>query len=227
VGMAAHRREAHGFPAFTLTSPSWAPFRQGFGVMMLGQAVMGVTALVEQFFAARLGEGAISQLGYANRVIALALGLLATAVTRATLPVFARLRNSEGASLRGVALRWALWLALGATVTVLLGWRLAPWGIRLLFERGTFTGTDTTNVALLLRYGFFQIPFYVAGLVLVSLHASEGRYWLLFVSGILGLGVKVGASLALLPALGLGGLVLSSTAVYAANVLLLLGVRPR
>lgn len=227
VGLAAHRREAHGLPAFSLTSPTWAPFRQGFAVMMLGQAVMSVTALVEQFFAARLGEGAISQLGYANRIIALVLGVLATGATRATLPVFARLRASGAGHVRRVALQWAAWLALGAVVLALLGWLLAPWGVRLLFERGTFSRSDTLNVALLLRYGLLQMPFYVASLVLVSLHSSEGRYGLLLMSGVLGLAVKVGASVALLPVLGLPALVLSSTVVSAANAMLLFGARPR
>lgn len=226
AGMAAHSRESHGFPAFNITARSWAPFWQGFGVMMLGQAIMSVTMLVEQFFAARLGEGAISQLGYANRILALVLGVLATAATRATLPVFANLRAGGVVNLRRFALQWAGWMALGAGAIVAVGWVLAPWGVQLLFERGTFTSTDTGNVARLLRYGLLQTPFYLASLVLVSLHSSEGRYGLLLVSGVLGLAMKVGASYALLPAFGIGALVLSSTVVYLANILLLLAAPP-
>lgn len=227
VSAAAHRRESHGFPAFTLSSRSWAPFWQGFGVMMLGQAIMSITILVEQFFAARMGEGAISQLGYANRILALVLGVLATAATRATLPVFARLRAGGVVDLRRFALQWAGWMAMGAAAVLALGWLLAPWGVRLLFERGTFTSTDTANVAGLLRFGLLQLPFYLSSLVLVSLHSSEGRYGLLLASGILGLAMKVGASFVLLPMFGIGALMLSSTVVYAANVALLLGARTR
>ena len=186
-----------------------------------------VTALVEQFFAARLSEGAISQLGYSNRILALVLGVLATAATRATLPVFAKLRAAGSQDLRPFALQWAMWFGLGAIAIGALGWLLAPWGVKLLFERGTFTSTDTANVAMLLRYGLVQLPFYVASLVLVSLQASEGRYGLLLVSGILGLAVKTGASFALLSLMGIGGLVLSSAAVYAVNVALLASARTR
>lgn len=224
LGMALQVRESHDLPRFNLGSASWAPFWQGFGVMMLGQAIMGITALVEQFFAARLGEGAISQLGYANRILALVLGVLATAATRATLPVFARLRAAGVQDLRRFALQWAAWMGLGAAAIAAVGWMLAPWGVRLFFERGTFTSTDTANVALVLRFGLVQLPFYIASLVLVGLHSSEGRYWLLLASGILGLAIKLGASWLLLAWLGIGGLVLSSAVVYAANVVLLLVV---
>ncbi len=227
LGWRVHSRESHGLPVFNFTARAWTPFWQGFGAMVLGQAIMGVTALVEQFFAARLSEGAISQLGYSNRILALVLGVLATSATRATLPVFARLRAAGSQDLRPFALQWAMWFGLGAIAIAALGWVLAPWGVKLCFERGTFTSTDTANVAMLLRYGLVQLPFYVASLVLVSLQATEGRYGLLLVSGIVGLTVKSAASFALLSVMGIGGLVLSSAAVYAVNVALLAAARPR
>ncbi len=77
-------------PSFGLTSLHWPIFWQAFGVMLLGQAIMSLTTLVDQFFAARLPEGAISTLGFAGRIVALILGVVAVAITRAMLPVFAR-----------------------------------------------------------------------------------------------------------------------------------------
>ncbi len=222
---ALHYRTRHGRPLFNFTSPSWGPFWRGFGIMALGQALMGVTVLVEQFFAARMGEGSISSVGYANRVLALVLGVLATAATRATLPVFARIRAAGNLNLRRFATRWAAWLGFAGVAILVIGWLLAPLGIRLLFERGTFSRHDSETVTHLLQLGLLQVPFYLASLVLVSLHSSEGRYRLLLLSGVLGLAVKVGVSYALIPVLGIGALVASSTAVYAANVALLLAVR--
>lgn len=208
-------------PALSLSAPAWAPFWQGFGVMLLGQAIMSFTGLIDQFFAARLGEGAISALGYAMRIIALVLGVVATALTRATLPVFSQARIEGVAGVRRLAFRWAGLMALAGCAALLLGWLLAPWAVRLLFQRGTFTAGDTTTVAQLLRLGLIQLPFYFASLVLVSLTSSLGRYRLLLASGVLGLSVKALASYLLLPYLGVGGLMLSHAVVYAANTLLL------
>jgi hypothetical protein len=56
--------------------------------MGAGQALMSFTGIIDQFFAANLGAGAISTLSYANRVLGLILSLGAMAISRATLPEF-------------------------------------------------------------------------------------------------------------------------------------------
>jgi peptidoglycan biosynthesis protein MviN/MurJ (putative lipid II flippase) len=214
-------------PMLSLSSPHWPPFWQAFGVMMLGQGILSLTTLVDQFFAARLGEGAISSLGFASRIIALIVGIVATAVTRSMLPVFSRTGASGVRDVRTLALRWAGMMALVGVAAVAIGWLLAPWTVRILFQRGTFTADDTARVAALLRYGLVQLPFYFYSLVLVSMHASLGRYKLLMLSGLVGLGAKTIASFLLLPAYGVGGLMLAQAAVYASNTLLLAKAHPR
>ncbi len=208
-------------PAFRVSSPQWAPFWQGFGIMMVGQAILSLTTVIDQFFAARLGEGAISSLGYAGRILALALSLVATAVTRSTLPVFSQSRASGGVDVQRIARRWTTLLAFVGVAMVGIGWILAPWAVRILFERGTFTTGDTQIVARLVRLGLLQLPFYFASLVFVSLHSSFGQYRLLLWSGVLGLGTKVIANFLLIPTFHVGALMLSNVAVYGANLLLL------
>lgn len=75
-------------PRFTSHSPQWPMFWKGFGIMLVGQTLTSFIGIVDQFFAARLDTGAIAAISYANRILALILGLGATAVSRATLPVF-------------------------------------------------------------------------------------------------------------------------------------------
>ena len=214
-------------PSFTISSPQWAPFWQGFGIVVLGQAVLSLTTVIDQFFAARLGEGAISSLGYAGRILALALGLVATAVTRSTLPVFSQARAAGNVDVRGIARRWTGALALIGALMVAIGWVLAPWAVRILFERGTFTTGDTQVVARLLRLGLLQLPFYFASLVFVSLHSSFARYRLLLWSGVVGLGAKVIVNVLLIPTFHVGALMLSNVAVYAANTAVLVRARSR
>ncbi len=217
----------HTAASFSLSSPAWVPFWRGFGVMILGQALMAVTNLVDQLFAAGLGEGAISSLGYSGRVLALINGIVATAVARATLPVFSRSSAGGGVDTRRVATRWAGILAITGILAVMVGWFLAPDVVRILFQRGTFTSGDTQHVSTLLRYGLFQLPFYFASLVFVSLHSSRGDYGVLLASGVLGLSVKIAVVLWLKNSLGVGALVISTAVMYAGNMSWLLLAKSR
>jgi len=214
-------------PRFSLSSPSWLPLWNGLGIMLLGQTVLGFSVIVDQFFAARLDEGAISALGYSGRILSLLTVLVATAVGRATLPVFSASTHMEVGQLRALARRWSLLTGLAGVAVALVGWATAPLMVRLLFERGTFDGADTIAVSRVLRFAIVQLPVFCASLVLVSLHSSQGRYRLLLAGGVLGLAVKLVASVALLPLLGVSGLMLSYTAMYAANLLLFLWAAQR
>lgn len=206
-------------PRFSRQSPQWTPFWQGFGIMLAGQALMSFTSVVDQFFAAHLGTGAIATLSYVNRILALILGMGAMAVSRATLPVFSRALAQGGEQVHRVATHWVrLMFALGV-VTMLVSWLFAPWGVKLLFERGAFTAQDTIIVAEVLRYGLTQLPFYFAGLIFVSYFSSRGLYvWLLW-SGIIGLSSKLLGNALFIPAYGIGGIVFATALMYATNFL--------
>lgn len=207
-------------PDFLFSSSWWLPFRQGFIVMMVGQLMMSLTSIIDLFFAARLGEGAISTFGYANRILALALGLGATAVSRATLPVFSQAKF-EGDIVNKLAIQWAGLIMGVGLIGLFSGWLLASWGVKLLFERGAFTSQDTEVVAAVFKYGLLQMPFYFASLVFVSLHASKGNYRIIMVSGFLGLLVKIVSGFMLIDALHLEGLMLSTGLVYLFNLFFL------
>ena len=66
--------------------------------MLAGQALISFIGIIDQFFAAPLGTGAIATLSYANRILASMLGLGATAVARATLPVFSQAQAQGGSN---------------------------------------------------------------------------------------------------------------------------------
>jgi putative peptidoglycan lipid II flippase len=207
---------------FKLSSSAWTPFWQAFGVMILGQALMSVTTLVDQFFAVGLGEGAISSLGYAGRVLSLANSIVATAVARATLPIFSKSNAAGEINTRRIARHWAAIMGAVGLLSVIIGWVLAPEVVRILFQRGTFTPTDTEYVAMLLRYGLFQLPFYFASLVYVSLHSSRGDYKVLMMSALLGLAVKSILVACLIGRLGAKALLISTAVMYAGNSIWLL-----
>ncbi len=126
---------------------------------VLGLAVTQVNFWVNTNLASAFGEGAVSALEYAMRVMMLPLGVVAQAVGIAAFPTFAELvaqgeletvRRTLASTLRGV-----LFLALPATVGLLV---LRVPIIRLLFQRGEFTAESTTRVA-------WALAFFAVGLV--------------------------------------------------------------
>ena len=231
VGVAFHlvslafllaRRDEIELPSFKLSSSQWPAFWQGFGIMLAGQALMSFIGIIDQFFAAHLGTGSIATLSYANRILALIFGLGATAVARATLPVFsqAQAQGECQLHLHRVAAHWVRLLFVFGVVAMIVGWWLAPWAVKLLFERGAFIARDTEAVTEVLCYGLVQLPFYFAGLVLVSYASSQRRYILLFWSGVIGIIFKMIANVVLVPIFGIKGIVLAWAVVYALNALL-------
>ena len=221
LALALARRGEIARPRLGASSPAWRWFWQSFAVMLAGNALMSLIDIVDLVFAVHVGTGSVATLGYANRLLALMMGLGGTAVSRATLPVFARAHHDNGAGIHAVAARWvAIMLAVG-TLAALLAWWLAPLAVRLVFERGAFDAGDTAAVAAVLRYGALQMPFFFAALVLVSSLVTRGLHRAVALGAAINLLVKVGASLLLVPAFGIRGIVLSTCVMYLVSFAML------
>lgn len=215
------RRGEIRWPRFSFSSPAWRWFKQGFAVMLLGNALMSLITIVDLLFSVQLGTGAVSTLGYANRVLALVLGLGGTAISRATLPIFSRVTHSDnglvdsGEAIHKVAGRWILIMFVLGTAAMLALWWLAPAIIKLLFERGAFSAENTAEVASVLQYGALQLPFYFAALVLVSSLVSRGFFLAVAIGAGVNLIVKGVANYLLVPEFGINGLMLATGVMYA------------
>lgn len=207
-------------PGISLTSPLWMRFSESIAIFAVGQVAAGAVGVVDQLMVAHVGTGAVATLGYASRILALALGLGATAISRVMLPGFAN-PDASTENLKTSARFWAaamFWLgALGG----LVGWFAAPWLVALLFERGAFDSNDTLAVSEVLKLGLLQAPFYFAGIVAVQVLAARGAYRQIAIAGIAVLGIKVLANLVLVPSWGVGGVMLASAIAYALSALLL------
>ena len=202
-------------PRFAQRSPAWQFFWASIGIMALGQVLSSLTNLVDQFFAAGLNEGALSTLSYANRILSLILGLGATAISRATLPVFSKAIAQDGTQVTALALRWSKWMLIFGMAVLMVSWLFAPWAVRMLFERGAFTAHDSQAVTRVLRCTLIQVLFYFPGLVLVSALAAQRRYVLIALSGTINLLCKLPLAFVLVQQFGLYGLVLSTVLMCA------------
>jgi putative peptidoglycan lipid II flippase len=205
-------------PLLSWRSPPWRSLMQGFGVVLLGQAFASAPVIADQIMVAPLGSGAIASLGYASRVISLLVGLGATAIGRSLLPTLSELGNLDHGSARQIASRWAAALFLGGTAAGVAAWCIAPFGIKLLFQRGAFSAADTAVVVQAFRWGLLQLPFYFAAIVVVQLIASVNDYRKFLYIGVTNIVTKVTANFLLIPVLGIGGALLATSVMYAVSL---------
>ncbi|MBU2572075.1 MAG: hypothetical protein KJ725_19020 [Gammaproteobacteria bacterium] len=202
-------------PSLIFTSPAWRGFWGSMGIMAIGHSLMSFTGIIDQFFAAQLGTGAIATLSYANRIMALVLGLGAMAISRATLPVFSDLVAGEASpTVRGIAIRWAGAMFVVGLMATIAVWLLAPWIVSLLFERGSFTTDDTYTVSNLLRFYILLLPFSFYGNVLVSFFAAQRHGINIFWGGIVAVLAKLIMNLLLVDIYQIYGLVYSAVFMY-------------
>jgi len=203
-------------PRLGFQSPYWPQLVAAAGIMLVGQVAMSVVGPLDQYTAAELGRNANATLGYANRILALLLGLGAVSVGRAALPVLSDI-HSRGDAVQGrrMALKWSVLMLGMGMAGALVGWLLAPWGVSLLFERGAFTEQDTLRVAGVFRWGLLQMPFYFGVLVLVQLLASQNRYRIMAVIALGNFALKALLNPILGSAMGLQGVMLATACMYA------------
>ena len=189
--------------------------------MSAGQLLTSLTGIVDQFLAAGLPAGALSTLSYANRILALILGMGATAIGRATLPVFSEARARGGMDVNALALKWALWMFMGGVAIAAVATLLSPYLVQILFQHGAFTADNTHAVATVFNWSLIQVPFYFSALVLVSALGSGQHYVLIALGGASNLLFKLLFAFPLVRNFQLTGLVLSTSAMYAVSLALL------
>ena len=203
-------------PTLSFRSPAWQGFWAGIGIMAIGQILMSLTGIIDQLFAARLDEGSISTLNYANRIMALILGLGATAIGRSVFPVLSQMAGKPATlhRARSAALKWTVVMfGLGILMLAIL-WPLADFFVKLLFERGAFTSENTQEVAFIFQFLLLQLPFYFSSIVLVQLFTSKKKYKTLLVSGLIGLVIKIITGYLLITKFGLLGLASSTVFLH-------------
>lgn len=212
-------------PSTRWQHPAWPPLLAALGTLLLAQVLQAATSVIDQFWAARAGQGSVAVMGYANRLLFLVLGLGSVAIGRVLLPTFARLSAGQTQHIhqaRQLAQVWA-WRVFGlSTLSLLVLWPMAPWLVATLFERGAFGPADTQRVAAFLQVSWLQVPTTLASLVLIQQVLAEQRYRVLTLLAATNLLVKLLGNSLLTPWLGLQGLALASALMPVSTLLILL-----
>ena len=118
----------------------------------VGLAATQINIAISTILATSQGDGAVSWLSYAFRVMQLPLGLFGVAVAQATLPVISRQaaekKHGEMAQTLSGSIRLSSFINLFACFAIMA---LAEPVIRVLFQHGKFTPADTIATAMALR----------------------------------------------------------------------------
>ncbi|MGK2857912.1 MAG: murein biosynthesis integral membrane protein MurJ, partial [Thermoanaerobaculia bacterium] len=205
-----------------LDAPTRAAVKQ-YLPMVAGMLLMGSTAVVDQAMATMLGGGAVSALSYGNKLIGFVVGIAALAIGTAVLPSFsAMVARAQWGDLRRTLRVYSL-LIVGVTIplTVALAWLSEPI-VRILFERGAFTPADTALVGDVQRCFVLQIPFYLLGTLGVRLLSAFEKNHVISSLAVVSVVLNAILNLVLSRYMGIAGIALSTSIVYAVSALLVL-----
>lgn len=194
--------------------------------MMIGGLIAAFAPVVEQAIASKLGAGAVSWQSYGNKVPSALNTMLLTAIGIVVLPHFAELISKRE------------WVACSrlysrlAGISLLTGVVVAGFGIvfsrdvvSLLFQRGAFTASDSSETSGVMCVYLLQLPFsliaILSGRILIATGKTIALAWIAGVQLLLGgalayflsgrynvVGVVLGTTIAIM----LGAVLLSTTA---------------
>jgi putative peptidoglycan lipid II flippase len=185
--------------------------------MIAGTAVLGATTFVDQSMAATVSSAAISVLYYANLLVLLPILVAGGTLGTATLPYASQMvADRQWPALEHTIMVYLRYIAL---VTIPLAAALmifAPQVVALVFYRGAFTASDIGEVSEVVRYLAPQIPFCLGAVVAIQVLSALRRTDILLWSAVLSLGLKLVLNLLLIGPLGLAGIALSTSIIYAA-----------
>jgi putative peptidoglycan lipid II flippase len=174
-----------------------------------------VNPVIDQTMASWLAPGSVASLGYGNKLVAFGVGIGATSIASSMLPHFSRLTAEKdwdglNRSIKSYALLVSV-VAIPITIAMIA---FSTPIVRILFERGAFTRTDTLQVARIQAFYLVQIPFVMVSVFFNRfLVATGGNKILLRVSTAAAV-LNVTANYVLLRVLGVSGIALSTSLVY-------------
>jgi putative peptidoglycan lipid II flippase len=202
-------------------------------LLLMGPGTIGVAAAqinlaVNTWLATSQGEGAVTVLNYAFRLMYLPIGLFGVSVATAAIPELAREALVKGFDDMRRTLSSALRMMLVLSVPSMVG--LAVLGrpiVQLLFERNEWTPDDTTATAwALLMYAPGLVGYSIVKIASPSFYALRDARTPVMVSMIT-VATNVALNLWLVRVLGFGGLALGTAIASLVNAGLLMGLLSR
>jgi putative peptidoglycan lipid II flippase len=191
---------------------------------VIAASAVQINVMVNSIFASHLGDGPISWLSYAFRLMQMPLGIFGVAIATVTLPVVSR-ASAVGdmdrfRSTLAKAMRLAIFLTLPSAVGLVV---LARPIIALIYQRGKFTDADTLHTAEALQFYAVGLVGYSCIKVLSPAFYAINRKWTPMMVSFLSIGLNLLLNWIFIFRLGMGhrGLALSTAIAATVNFTLL------
>ncbi len=222
IGAAVVKRNFSLRPRILCSDPAMRIIIGQFLPVVAGTIIMGSTEIVDKGMAAALAPGSVASLNYGNKIVAAVLTLATTAIGTAVLPYFSRMvADREWEDIRSTIKFYLRIIFVAGIPAVFVIFGISETIVQIVFERGSFTSQDTAVVASVQAMFAFQIPFYVASIVVVRLISSlRANHILMWGAGI-NLIVNIGLNFLFIRLMGLKGIALSTSFVYLISFLFL------
>jgi putative peptidoglycan lipid II flippase len=195
---------------------------------LFGMAVVRVNLLVDNALASLLGEGMISSLNYAERLLQFPMGVFGVAISTAILPTLsgfsAKGKLVELRDTMNYALRMALFVAIPASIGIII---LREPLVALFFQRGAFDALATHNTAWALLFYTSGLMGYIGVSVVVPVFYAQKDTKTPVIVGAIAVAVNIIGDLSLMYWLKQGGLALASAFASYVNLGLLLIIMRR
>jgi putative peptidoglycan lipid II flippase len=190
----------------------------GFFPVMGGSLLLAGATLTDQAMAGMMSAGAVTTLNYANKITALILGLTSAAIGTAILPYLSQMvAAADWTSVRRTYQLYVKLILIGTIPATFLFMLISKPLVRVLFERGSFTTADTAHVSWVQICFLIQVPFYTLGVLAARLISALQINRLLMWGSLISLSLNGILDYILMKQLGVAGIALSTSCVYAAS----------
>ena len=193
-----------------------------FLFLFTGVSIAYMSPLIDQWMASWLGSGAVSTLGYANRLIVGISSLTTGSLAPVLLAYFSKqLAQGKSESIEKdyyLFVRLSLWLGSGMALTV---WLFAEPMISLLYEYGEFDISNRHYVSQIVQILALQLPLLLTSTAAYTLISAQGlNRFFVPLGGVLIL-TNVAGNYVLMSFLALKGIALATVLNYALSLVLM------
>ncbi len=137
--------------------------------------LIGLIPLTDQYFAAQLAVGSIAALNYGYKIPAFLIGIMLLALGNVLLPYFSKLIIEDVEDAYKKLKQILLWTFLGIMAMVLCASLLSTPIVRILFERGNFTSSNTSLVSSIQIVFLLGVPFAISENLMVKFLTSINK----------------------------------------------------
>lgn len=187
--------------------------------MLAGGILMNSAAIVDQSMASFLAPGSVSSLGYGSKLVTVIVAITIGALGTAVLPYLSKMVSlSDWQGIRHTLKTYIRIILLGTLPVTALLILFSNLIVKIMFQHGAFTAEDTAVVAHIQIMYALQIPFHTLAILFVRLISAMRVNYILMLGTIISFFVNIVFDYLLMKLMGVSGIALSTTIVYAVNM---------